>query len=111
MPPARGIGSVEVGVLFALRGRRPLPGRTILGCYYRLCPGGPVPARRALADVSTPQTGGGPGMWAVGISLFAALVQQLRVALHPVYFNHNALYHVLRAAALFLGFPGQPETG
>jgi hypothetical protein len=44
------------------------------------------------------------GMWAVGISLFAALVQQLRVAVHPVYFNHNALYHVLQAAALFLGF-------
>jgi hypothetical protein len=44
------------------------------------------------------------GVWAVGISLFAALVQQLRVALHPVYFNHNALYHVLQAFALFLGF-------
>jgi hypothetical protein len=43
-------------------------------------------------------------MWAVGISLFTALVQQLRVALHPVYFNHNALYHVLQAAALFLCF-------
>ena len=43
-------------------------------------------------------------MRAVGISLFAALIQQLRVALHPVYFNHNALYHVLQAIALDLVF-------
>jgi hypothetical protein len=31
-------------------------------------------------------------------SVVAALVQQFHVALHPRYFNHNALYHVIRAS-------------
>ena len=31
-------------------------------------------------------------------------VQQARVALHPAYFNHNAVYHLLQAIALFLIF-------
>jgi len=31
----------------------------------------------------------------------AAAVQQARIALHPNYFNHNALYHLLQAIALF----------
>lgn len=34
----------------------------------------------------------------------AAGVQQGRVALHPVYFNHNALYHLIQAVALFMIF-------
>lgn len=34
----------------------------------------------------------------------AAGVQQGRVALHPVYFNHNALYHLIQAVALLLIF-------
>ena len=29
-----------------------------------------------------------------------ALLQQLHVGLHPVWFNHNALYHALEGAAL-----------
>jgi hypothetical protein len=53
----------------------------------------------------------GPG-WtpiALGLTLsgIAALLQQLKVAVHPVYFDHNAVYHVVQAAALvvlFLGF-------
>ena len=40
------------------------------------------------------------------LSLVAALLQQLEIGIHPVYFNHNALYHVLQAAALFLFFLG-----
>jgi len=44
---------------------------------------------------------GGPAL-----TLVAALLQQLRVGIHPVYFNHNALYHVLQAVALFLFFQG-----
>lgn len=32
----------------------------------------------------------------------AAAVQQAGIALHPVYFNHNALYHVIQAVALYL---------
>lgn len=41
------------------------------------------------------------------LSAAAALLQQARVALHPVYFDHNAVYHVVQAAALvvlYLGF-------
>src|SRR5207245_2244030 len=51
--------------------------------------------------------------WALGARLLssrlvlsAALLQQLGVGIHPVYFNHNALYHVFQAIALFLFFLG-----
>jgi hypothetical protein len=40
------------------------------------------------------------------LTFVAAAVQQLRVAIHPVYFNHNALYHVIQGAALILIFIG-----
>ena len=40
------------------------------------------------------------------LNLVAALLQQLGIGIHPVYFNHNALYHVLQAVALFLLFLG-----
>lgn len=43
----------------------------------------------------------------LALSAAAALLQQARVALHPVYFDHNAVYHVVQAAALlvlYLGF-------
>lgn len=45
---------------------------------------------------------------AVGLvlTLVAAAVQQLRVSLHPVYFDHNALYHLIQAVALVLLFAG-----
>jgi hypothetical protein len=45
-----------------------------------------------------------PGAWGLALSFAAAAIQQLRVALHPVYFNHNALYHVVQAVALALLF-------
>lgn len=38
------------------------------------------------------------------LSFVAAAIQQLRIALHPVYFNHNALYHLVQAVALVLLF-------
>lgn len=46
---------------------------------------------------------------AVGLllSAAAAVLQQAHVAIHPVYFDHNAVYHVIQAAALivlYLGF-------
>ena len=44
------------------------------------------------------------GAWGLALSFAAAAVQQLRVAVHPVYFNHNALYHVVQAIALALVF-------
>ena len=45
-----------------------------------------------------------PGIWGLALSFAAAAIQQLRIALHPVYFNHNALYHLVQAVALALLF-------
>jgi hypothetical protein len=44
------------------------------------------------------------GAWGLALSFVAAAVQQLRIAVHPVYFNHNALYHLVQAVALALVF-------
>lgn len=49
---------------------------------------------------------------AAGLALsgVAALLQQAGVAIHPEYFDHNAVYHVVQAAALvclYLGFRGR----
>ncbi len=44
------------------------------------------------------------GLAGLILTFVAAGVQQRRIGLHPVHFNHNALYHVIQAAALFLIF-------
>lgn len=44
------------------------------------------------------------GLAGLGLTFAAAAVQQGGVALHPVYFNHNALYHLIQAVGLFLLF-------
>lgn len=44
------------------------------------------------------------GMTGLALTIVAALVQRLEVALHPVLFNHNALYHLVQAAAFLLVF-------
>jgi hypothetical protein len=36
----------------------------------------------------------------------AALVQYFRIAPHPVYFNHNALYHVIQGISFWMIFVG-----
>jgi uncharacterized protein DUF6962 len=41
------------------------------------------------------------GALAMVLTLVAGLLQYLRVDVHPVYFNHNALYHVIQGMALF----------
>lgn len=46
------------------------------------------------------------GLGGLVLTLAAAGVQQSGIALHPKYFNHNALYHLLQAIALFLIFRG-----
>jgi hypothetical protein len=46
------------------------------------------------------------GAWGLGLTFVAAAVQQARVALHPRYFDHNALYHLIQAAGLYLVFRG-----
>ena len=51
-----------------------------------------------------------PGLrWGiVGLSLtfVAAAVQRLNIGIHPRYFDHNALYHVIQGAALWMIFLG-----
>ncbi len=42
----------------------------------------------------------------LGLMFIAAAVQQAKIALHPRYFNHNALYHLIQALALWLLFLG-----
>jgi hypothetical protein len=42
------------------------------------------------------------GLSGMVLTLVAAAVQQRGIALHPVYFNHNALYHAIQAVALWL---------
>ncbi|MGH7578796.1 MAG: DUF6962 family protein [Gemmatimonadales bacterium] len=63
------------------------------------------------ATVRAIRRGGGWTLVALGLALSAcaAVLQQMEVALHPVYFDHNAVYHVVQAAALvvlYLGFKG-----
>ena len=49
---------------------------------------------------------------AVGLTLnlAAGLQQQIETGIHSVYFNHNALYHVLQAIALYLFFLGSRQA-
>jgi uncharacterized protein DUF6962 len=54
----------------------------------------------------TPATPLALGLGGLLLTLVAAAVQQSGIALHPKYFNHNALYHVLQAIALFFIFKG-----
>ncbi len=42
----------------------------------------------------------------VAVSLIAAGIQAGRVALHPQWFNHNDLYHVVQIAAMALYYAG-----
>jgi len=47
------------------------------------------------------------------VSAGAAVLQQAEVSIHPVYFDHNAVYHVVQAVAvvlLYLGFQRSPEA-
>jgi hypothetical protein len=41
------------------------------------------------------------GLVAMVLTLTAGLLQYLRVSLHPVYFNYNAVYHLVQAIAVF----------
>ena len=53
------------------------------------------------------RTGATGPLWgavALALMLIGSLVQLERVALHPVYFNHNALYHAIEAIALLCMF-------
>ena len=60
-------------------------------------------ATAALRNQTRPAWAGLTGMV---LTLIAAGVQQLQIALHPIYFNHNALYHAIQAIALWLIYVG-----
>jgi hypothetical protein len=66
----------------------------------------------AAAARATRERGGWvPIALGLALSAGAALLQQLRVALHPVYFDHNALYHLVQAAALVVLYAGFRRVG
>jgi hypothetical protein len=44
------------------------------------------------------------GVIGLGVTVLAAVIQRLGLSLHPVYFNHNATYHLVQAIGLFLIF-------
>ena len=66
-----------------------------------------------MASIRAARAGGGWTPIAVGLacSAGAAVLQQMRVALHPVYFDHNAVYHVVQAAALVILYIGFERVG
>jgi Family of unknown function (DUF6962) len=59
------------------------------------------------------------GLVGMVLTLAAAIVQRLRIGLHPAYFNHNALYHVIQMIAFVLVYqasrhlmaPSAPNEG
>lgn len=51
-----------------------------------------------------PGRGVDPGIVGLLLTFVAAAVQQLRIGIHPAWFNHNALYHVIQGVALYLLF-------
>jgi hypothetical protein len=50
------------------------------------------------------------GFLGVCVMLFAAVTQQAKLGIDPRYFDHNALYHVLQAVALFMLFFAARES-
>ena len=44
------------------------------------------------------------GLLGLSVTGVAAAIQRLSLSLHPLYFNHNATYHLLEAVGLFLIF-------
>lgn len=44
------------------------------------------------------------GIIGLTVTLAAAALQQLHIGIHPVYFNHNALYHVIQMVGFWMIF-------
>lgn len=42
----------------------------------------------------------------LGLTFVAAAVQQLKLGVHPQFFNHNAIFHVIQAIALWVMYLG-----
>lgn len=58
----------------------------------------------ARARPGAPRAAGG-----LAVMLGAAAIQQARIAPHPLYLDHNALYHVVQAAGFALLYSGARE--
>lgn len=58
------------------------------------------------ANRRSPRPGFREAMVGLALTFAAAAIQQRQVAVHPVYFDHNALYHVVQAVALVLIYRG-----
>lgn len=71
---------------------------------------GPVLLLLLVASVREARRSGHGGWWRIVaglvLSVVAAGLQQARVALHPVYADHNALYHLVQAVALLVLYRG-----
>ena len=50
------------------------------------------------------------GVMGLLLTFVAAAVQQLRIGAHPVYFNHNAVYHLIQFVALWMIFVAAREV-
>jgi len=61
-------------------------------------------AAAAFAVLAVRQMHWAPALGFLGLvaTVIAAFLQARQVAVHPVYFDHNALYHLIQAAALVL---------
>jgi hypothetical protein len=59
-----------------------------------------------LAWRRAPRAGAGLAAAGLSITLAAAGIQQLRISPHPIYLDHNALYHVVQAAGFALLYAG-----
>lgn len=57
--------------------------------------------RKCLQDKSVPAIF---GVAAIVLMFIASALQQMHVGIHPIYFNHNALYHLIQGVALALLF-------
>jgi hypothetical protein len=70
----------------------------------------PAVALLLVAFARTARSRGQPrialGACGLGVTLIGAALQQARVGLHPVHFDHNVLYHVVQAGGLLLLFLG-----
>ena len=51
------------------------------------------------------------GIWGLGLIFAGAAIQQGELALHPVYFDHDAVYHVVQGVALYLLFRSSLSIG
>lgn len=63
-----------------------------------------------LAYRKDPHPGFRLGALGLLLTFVAAAVQQLGVGIHPVWFDHNALYHVIQAVALIFFYRGMTDA-